>query len=1218
MDICTIIAKNYVAQARVLARSFLEHHGEGRCSVLVIDDYDGYLEPDAEPFRILTPEQIGCEQFEEMAWRYDVLELSTAVKPWLLAYLLDEGAAAITYLDPDIRIHSSLEMLDELARSHGVVLIPHNTKPLPDDGERPTQIDILLAGVYNLGYVSIGGTEETKTLLRWWRERLLNDCRVDPHKGYFVDQRWFDLAPGLVSDHAIVRDPQFNVAYWNLHSRRLERDGTGYNVDKMPLSFFHFSGFDPDKPDVLSRHQSRVTVEADTALQLICEEYAEEVIASGYQETKDWPYSYHVLPSGVKLNRRLRRLYEIASEMNEVRGSPFSEDGSSEFMSWLAAPAPGAPAGVNRLLANLYGTRTDLQEAFPDVAGSNYHDFLRWAQETGVVEEPALSLIPTETVSIATTEGTELLGSPRTEAAESTELADRDAQVTADPDAQLVRPSWGVNVVGYFRSELGVGEAARQVVRALDAGRIPLLPMHGRTIPPNRQGHAFTHLASVKAHYPVNLICMNADALDEFAGQVGREFFQSRYSIGMWFWEVAQFPRVWESAFDHIDELWLPTNHVITAVRPVSSVPITKITLPVEMAPLEAVPRAELNLPEGFLFLYSFDHHSVFERKNPLGVIEAYKRSFKPEDGAALVVKSINGSGAAEHHASLFAAADDRPDVHIIDGYLSSRRKDLMVASCDCYVSLHRAEGFGLTMAEAMYLGKPVIATGYSGNLDFMTEDNSFLVPYELVEIGPGADPYPASGQWAEPDIDEAGRLMREVFENSEQAVAKGQRAATDIRTTHSATAAAEIMSERLELLRERYDDRLVAGRRYLPVAGPLGERIRTGPPVGAPSRMGRAGKLARRLVLRTSRPFTVHQQAVDLEITESLRALETRLGEFETVTTERHASLLAELRRDDAFRELWERIGSLARSIAGLEAVAARLERAVGELPDVPQRLDDLTGSLRVIEWENRAIPYMEGKPFDDLVHPNAGLVQGYRLGVGSDDLDAYRSFEDTFRGSEEFIRDRQRSFLGVLGDRAPVLDFGCGRGEFLDLLTERGIACVGVDADAGMVKRCHEKGHRYVVHADGLDYLNTLTHASLGAIFCAQVVEHLTYEAFLRLLQLAHDKLSADGVLIVETVNPHSAAALKTFWVDPTHQHPIFPEVMLSLCRSTGFSTAFVFHPNGTGDVERDRFAQGEYAVVAGGQSLLSAGDDQLVADANGGPGRSLSGAIERQRGS
>ncbi len=1208
MDICTIIAKNYVAQARVLARTFAEHHPEGRCSVLVIDDYEGYIDPRDESFTILTPEQIGCREFEEMALRYDVLELSTAVKPWLLAHLLEEGAPAITYLDPDIRIYSSLKAIDELARVHVVVLTPHNTEPLPDDGKRPNQIDILLAGVYNLGFVALGADEETDTLLRWWRERLLTDCRVDPLNGYFVDQRWFDLAPGLVSDHAIVREPQYNVAYWNLHSRKLEYNGNGYTVDGAPLAFFHFSGFDPQTPELLSRHQSRVPVDEGTALSRICDEYADDVAAAAYHTAKSWPYTYHLLSSGVKFSRRLRKLYEIAIERGEVKGSPFTETGNASFMAWLAAPAPGAPEGVNRLLAEIYGTRLDLQEAFPDVAGNDHEAFLRWVRETGVVEEPALAMLPT--IDVRAAESTQIgVASDADPHPVDGQVAAADLNVAAsgstlaNADVESPPSLWGVNVVGYFRSELGTGEAARQVVSGLDAVGIPVLPVHGRTIPPNRQGHAFTHLDYTDARYPVNLICMNADVLGEFAIQAGPEFFDSRYSIGMWFWEVEQFPDIWTSAFGHVDELWLPTEHVIHAVSPASSVPIIKVTLPVEMPPVLPVARSELNLPEGFMFLFSFDHHSVFERKNPLAVIEAYTRNFDPGDGAVLVVKSINADTALDDHARLQAAADGRHDIHIIDGYLSPDQKNLMAASCDCYVSLHRAEGFGLTMAEAMYLGKPVIATGYSGNLDFMTEDNSFLVKHTLVEIGPDAAPYPSQGQWAEADVDHAGHLMREVFEHPETAAERGFRGAEDIRRTHSAAAAGEIMGRRLDLLFERHGDRQVPASESAALIEQVDHRVQTGPPIGAPSRLGGPGRLARRILLRVLKPFTVHQQSVDAEIAQSLNLLERRVDHLDVVATERHAMLLAELRSGASHRQLWEHITGLNESTIALESSTAELQRALGELPEVPQRIDELNRSLQHMEWESHAIPYMEGSPFTEIDRPQMGLVQGYRVNSDTGNTDAYRSFEDIFRGSEEFIRNRQRVFLSLIGDRAPVLDFGCGRGEFLDLLAEHDIPYLGVDSDAGMVKRCHEKGHIEVVHGDGLEYLSALEDGSIGAIFCAQVIEHLPYNALLRLFQLANQKLGSDGIFIAETVNPHSAAALKTFWVDLTHQHPIFPEVALSMCKSSGFSAAYVFYPNGTENVERDRFTQGEYAVVAGGGSLFPPAESiyHQLADAN-----------------
>ncbi|HEY4450084.1 MAG TPA: methyltransferase domain-containing protein [Solirubrobacteraceae bacterium] len=1199
MEICTIIAKNYVAQARVLARSFAQHHEGGRCTVLVIDDYQDYLDPQVEPFTILTPKDVGCEDFEEMAWRYDVLELSTAVKPWLLSHLLAGGAPAVTYLDPDIRVHSSLQRLDDLAREHGVVLTPHNTVPLPDDGKRPNQIDILLAGVYNLGYVSLGASEEIARLLGWWRERLLTDCRVDPLNGYFVDQRWFDLAPGLVSDHAIVRDPQYNVAYWNLHCRSLERTAGGYTVDGAPLAFFHFSGFDPGAPENLSRHQSRVTSSPGSALRQICEAYAEEVIAAGYRDTKDWPYTYHELPSGVGLTRRLRKLYEIARERREVLDSPFTEEGADSFLGWLAEPAPDAPPGVNRLLAEMYGTRADLQAAFPDVSGEDLGAFLVWAAETGPQEEPALAAVAAVAASSepapAYREPPSLPGAATSPAP----AAVRAEQPT--PDGGRPGEPWGVNVVGYFRSELGTGEAARQVVSALDAGGVPLLPVHGRTIPPNRQGHQFAHLDHTDARYPVNLICMNADVLGEFAAQAGPGFFEARYSIGMWFWEVEQFPAAWTPAFDHLDELWLPTEHVAGAVGPLSPIPITKITLPVEMPLIMPATRAELELPEGFMFLFSFDYHSVFERKNPLAVLEAYTDAFEATDGAVLVIKSINADSAPAEHARLLAAADSRPDVHIVDGYLTAERKNLTLNACDCYVSLHRAEGFGLTMAEAMYLGKPVIATAYSGNLDFMTEANSFLVDHTLVPIGPGAPPYPAQARWAEPDVAHAAALMRDVFESREGAALRGARAAQDIRRTHSPAAAARTMSIRLDVLRERHASGLMPVADSAAQSELVRRRVDSGPARDAPSRLGAPGLVARRLALRAMKPFTAHQRSLDADIVELLAGLEAKVRKLDLDFAARHSTLLADRRQDPARREIWERLRGLTRSTIALEAATAELQRAASVVPELAARVDDLARSLQHIEWEGHAIPHMEGSPWDQIAHPDAGLVEGYRAGPGAGEQALYRSFEDTFRGSEKFIRERQRSYLRFVVNHAPVLDLGCGRGEFLDVLAENGIPYIGVDSDAGMVERCVAKGHEQVVNDDGVAYLERLEDASLGAIFCAQVIEHLPYERLLRLLELARAKLRPEGVLIAETVNPHSPAALKTFWVDPTHQHPIFPEVALVLARGAGFATAFVFHPNGSGDVARDRFTAGEFALVAGGEALLGAPDaDRALADA------------------
>jgi SAM-dependent methyltransferase len=206
-----------------------------------------------------------------------------------------------------------------------------------------------------------------------------------------------------------------------------------------------------------------------------------------------------------------------------------------------------------------------------------------------------------------------------------------------------------------------------------------------------------------------------------------------------------------------------------------------------------------------------------------------------------------------------------------------------------------------------------------------------------------------------------------------------------------------------------------------------------------------------------------------------------------------------------------------------------------------------------------------------------------GYEGSEGSGArLDLYPSFEDSFRGPEPFIKDRLRVYLDLVRDRKPVVDIGCGRGEFLDLLAESGLRAEGVDSDPGMVERCRQKGHK-VTQADAAEFLSGVADGSLGCIFSAHLIEHLPFESLLSIFRLAHSKLAPNGLFIAETVNPHSIAALKSFWVDLSHQKPIFPEVAVTLCRLHGFGSARILFPRGSGKLEEDLWDQGEYAVVA-----------------------------------
>jgi hypothetical protein len=900
VNVCTIIAKNYVAYARVLARSLAAADPGSRVWTLIIDDFDGYIDPSQEPFEILTPAGVGCDEFTHMALRYSVLELSTAVKPWLLRHLLRETGQPVTYLDPDIKIYGSVQRLDRLAAEHGVVLIPHNSRPIPQDGRSPSQVDIMIAGIYNLGYVSLAGRPEVDRLLDWWADRLLRDCRVDPIWGYFVDQRWFDLAPGFLSDLAIVREPQYNVAYWNLHERQLESVDGHYTVDGVSLAFFHFSGFDPEQPLILSRHQNRIDVLDRPVLERLLGEYATEVMSESHGISRHWPYEYRALGDGTRLDDRLRALFdEFADEHNGTVASPFTLEGAAAFEAWMRRQAPAAPAGISRALAYLYEDRPDLRGAFPDLAGEDRAAYLEWARERGVDEEPLLARLSAS-------------GSLAAVAGASADAS--HATANNQPSAPLRGAPWGVNVVGEFRSDAESGEIARAMVSALDAGGIRALPVRTRMQAPAQGAPPYATAVPEDAPFTVNLICLDPALLSAFGSQVGPEFFAGRFSAGLWLPALAPAPGHVDENLSLLEEIWAPSAYVAAALEPVAPVPVRAIRIPVGTQAPRARSRAELGLaPDKFLFHTRWDYADGFELANPLAVVEAFAGTFSPGEGAGLVLDCLGGDADSEVHVRLREAAGQHPDIRLLDGDRSASEARSATAACDCYVSLHRATAFGLPIAEAMGLGKPVIATGYSGNLDYMTRDNGRLVDHRLQPIGAGHDPYPPQATWAEPDVAQASDLMRELFGDREAARALGAAAADSIRETHSLGAVAELLGRRLESVRatglaRTATDPIAAHPRAL---RRLPMRLRLGPGPAAPGRFHDGRERLRRVILRLMRPYTAYQQGVNAELVTALAELSREVQQARDETRAERSDTLAATRLNEAITSQLETQGS-------------------------------------------------------------------------------------------------------------------------------------------------------------------------------------------------------------------------------------------------------------------------------------------------------------------
>jgi SAM-dependent methyltransferase len=269
----------------------------------------------------------------------------------------------------------------------------------------------------------------------------------------------------------------------------------------------------------------------------------------------------------------------------------------------------------------------------------------------------------------------------------------------------------------------------------------------------------------------------------------------------------------------------------------------------------------------------------------------------------------------------------------------------------------------------------------------------------------------------------------------------------------------------------------------------------------------------------------------------------------------------------------------AVIRTLAHQHDQIERLELFISDLMAGENVLQSRTNGLQ--HGGLQAQPYLAGEPFGPLQTP-VGEATGYTMSpIAAGGDAAYAGFEDIFRGPAERVTDLQRPYLPLVADHQPVLDLGCGRGEFLALLAAQGIAASGVDSDSGMVDRCRLHGLPAVL-GDGLDHLVGLDDGSLGTVFCAQLIEHLALTDLYRLLELSRRKLTPGGLLIAETINPHNLAAMKTFWVDVTHRHPIFPETALALCAAAGFAPAYVFAP-GHASFEAARLAATSYAVVA-----------------------------------
>lgn len=858
----TIVAKNYFSYANTLCQSIKAIHPESNIYIAVSDKINSSEYSDFTEFNVINIKELNLPQLEKFSFRYDVMELSTAIKPYVFKWIFENtNAENVIYLDPDILVLSRLDKVTEILDGGSVVVVtPHITNRV-DDGLHPDETTMLKVGVFNLGFIAISSSDAGYEVVNWWADRLERGAVNDISKGLFTDQKWVDLVPCLFSNVTILRDPGFNVAYWNLHERVISFENSIWLANGEPIKFFHFSGIDLKNIERFSKHQNRYSLSNIGILKDLYIQYTKKLIDNKYQYFIKLSYGFNTSPSGLVIDKRIREYFK---KFHDTAGSKirnpylfYSKDYFNEPESSL-----GKKTLITKYMYALFIGEVDLRKNFDLYSSSSQERYSKYFIENakhvyGVdsffikggsslrdknIQFVKVGLIPKIFKRmLLKTAWCAYKISPTTckyfaSHFLSKEIRERLSVILISSSfdnggdkknhnfldflfnlaKQLRKGSGrledvdlsisferGTTLIGYVKGDFGVAQNLRSTAHALSSISYPIDIIEISTGGLHSEKNSdCLELIVEKSHKKIELFCINADQTKNVSDLlIEKRSSKKPYRVGYWFWELSNFPGEWLHAFDYVDEIWAPTQYIANTLSGLTTKPVIHMPMAVEFNDSRSYSRNDFLLPENdFLFIFSYDFHSFATRKNPEAILSAFLNAFK-NDGdhkVGLVIKTINSEKYEGAYIELLEKVSGDKRITIISETLSRERMYGLINVCDCYVSLHRAEGFGLGMAEAMYMGKPVIGTAYSGNMDFMNKDNSLLIPFELVDVEPDAYPFWRGQKWADPNIEEASKAMANLYANPNYAKTLGESAKKFMLDNHSFEIIGKKMASRL------------------------------------------------------------------------------------------------------------------------------------------------------------------------------------------------------------------------------------------------------------------------------------------------------------------------------------------------------------------------------------------------------------------------------------
>lgn len=365
-------------------------------------------------------------------------------------------------------------------------------------------------------------------------------------------------------------------------------------------------------------------------------------------------------------------------------------------------------------------------------------------------------------------------------------------------------PGGGVAVQGLLRSAIGIGQGGRLFVAALELTGVPVMRIDAggwASVPADLQDDRPVSAA----HADVVVSHLNPPELERVVEKSWARAQRGRRHVGYWAWELPEAPPSWRRGFRFVDEVWAPSSFTAEALRRIApaGVPVHVVPHPMWATPTGAADRSRFGLPsDACIVLTALDLRSTSARKNPMGALSAYKAAAAEAAGRSVLVCKVSGAAAEpELLARLRVDCRARTDIRLMEQVLAPAAMSNLVASADIILSPHRAEGFGLLPAEGMRHGKAVVATGWSGNMDFMDETCAALITYRLI---PAIDPQGlyAGASWAEPDLDHTAALLARLISSRDARAALGARATARGGPVFDRAAWAALIETRLKAVR--------------------------------------------------------------------------------------------------------------------------------------------------------------------------------------------------------------------------------------------------------------------------------------------------------------------------------------------------------------------------------------------------------------------------------